>query len=108
MHDWTRYLADAEGHSRLCEVGFDATLPLSVHHAPSFPSPDLSHWDSTCLSFKGAVYPDTKRYFPPTIGALLAWSTLFRDGGTFRNYLGYVKTGCMLTNACTKVCIDFY
>ena len=52
VHDWTRYLADAEGHSRLCEAGFDATLPLSVHHALSFPSPDVSPWDSTCLSFE--------------------------------------------------------
>ena len=43
-------------------------------------------------------------YFPPTVDALLAWSRCFRDGGTWRNYLGYVKTACLVVNASVEVC----
>jgi hypothetical protein len=49
-----------------------------------------------------ACFPGTKKYFPPTLTALLAWSVLFRSGGTLRNYLGYVRTGCMVVGADTK------
>jgi hypothetical protein len=38
-------------------------------------------------------------YFPPDLDVLLAWSTLFRSHLTFSNYLGYVKTACMLVKA---------
>jgi hypothetical protein len=31
---------------------------------------------------------------PPTTSAILAWSQLFRSGGTFSNYVGYVKLAC--------------
>ena len=35
---------------------------------------------------------------------LLAWAQLFRHEGTYANYLGYVRTGCMLANAeCTAL-----
>jgi len=40
---------------------------------------------------------------PPKLNVLLAWSTLFRNAATWKNYLGYVKTACMLTNAPVKV-----
>ena len=47
--------------------------------------------------------PSRKRYFPPPVELLLAWSTLFRSAQTFSNYLGYVKTGCLIMNAATEV-----
>ena len=40
---------------------------------------------------------------PPTLNMLLTWSTMFRSSGTFGNYLGYVKTACMLEEAPTEV-----
>ena len=42
--------------------------------------------------------PLLKRYFPPPLHLLLSWTTIFRSGDTLRNYLGYVKTGCMVFN----------
>ena len=33
---------------------------------------------------------------PPSLDGLLAWSMTFRCDRTFSNYLGHVKTGCML------------
>ncbi len=42
-------------------------------------------------------------YFPPKIDDLLAWSTLFRSPGTWANYCGYVRTGCLLVKAPTEV-----
>jgi len=44
-----------------------------------------------------------KGYFPPVLETLLAWSTLFRSPGTLSNYLGYVKTSCLLVCAPTEV-----
>ena len=49
-----------------------------------------------CLLKKGCP-------FPPIISDLMAWSTLFRSAGTFRNYLNYVKTACMIVGASTSV-----
>ena len=49
------------------------------------------------------LFPETKLYFPPTLKCLLAWSTTFRSSGTLRNYLGYVKTGCIIVNADIRV-----
>ena len=42
-------------------------------------------------------------FFPPRLKVLLAWTTMFRSGGTLRNYLGYVKTGCIIVEANTGV-----
>ena len=47
--------------------------------------------------------PDKKRYFPPPLDLLLSWTTLFRSGGTLRNYLGYLQTGCLMVDAPTQV-----
>ena len=58
---------------------------------------------SACMAFADTVFPNVKRYYPPRLDALLAWSVLFRSGGTLRNYLGYVKTGCIMAGADTKV-----
>ena len=51
------------------------------------------------------VAPNTKCYFPPCLDFLLAWSTLFRSEGTLSNYLGYVRTGCLLAKAPTQVMV---
>ena len=51
------------------------------------------------------VAPNTRSYFPPKIDILLAWSTLFRSEGTLSNYLGYVRTGCLLVKAPTQVTV---
>ena len=40
-------------------------------------------------------------FFPPSLRMLLAWTTIFRSGGTLRNYLGYVKTGCIIVGVST-------
>ena len=55
------------------------------------------------MAFADTVFPNVKHYYPPRLDALLAWSVLFRSGGTLRNYLGYVKTGCIMAGADTKV-----
>ena len=47
--------------------------------------------------------PVRKRYFPPPLELLLPWTTLFRSGGTLRNYLGYVQTGCLMVDVPTHV-----
>jgi len=46
-----------------------------------------------------AVKPHKKIYFPPELEMLQAWAVLFRSNHTFSNYLGYVRTGCMITRA---------
>ena len=46
------------------------------------------------------------QYFPPSLETLLAWSSLFRCPGTWSNYIGYVKTACMLCKASTAVLDD--
>ena len=46
-----------------------------------------------------ACRPGVGVYFPPKIEILLAWSTLFKCKGTFTNYLGYVRTGCLIAKA---------
>jgi hypothetical protein len=55
------------------------------------------------LAFVTAVAPETPSFFPPQLQLLVAWSRLFRVRGVFSNYLGYVKTGCMLVKAPTEV-----
>ena len=64
------------------------------------------------------AFPSAKAYFPPEVRWLQVWSTMFRQGGrrtlhrsclhqflrhagTFSNYCGYVKTGCLLTGSQT-------
>ena len=59
------------------------------------------------LRVADACFPGTKAYFPPSLNTLLAWSVLFRSGGTWRNYLGYVKTGCIIVNVDTQVLTMF-
>ena len=42
-------------------------------------------------------------YLPPVLTMILTWSTVFRSEGTFANYLGYVKTACMIKGASVSV-----
>lgn len=55
------------------------------------------------LGFVEETYGGPKKYFPPQLEWLLAWSTLFRSQGTLGNYLGYVKTGCLILKQSVKV-----
>ena len=50
-------------------------------------------------SYVDAMAPDMPGYFPPKLDILLSWSTLFRSEGTWANYVGYVRTACILINA---------
>ena len=43
---------------------------------------------------------------PPTIDMLLAWSSLFRCSGTFKNYLTHVRTACQLVGFDTGATYD--
>ena len=52
----------------------------------------------------GVVNGPEGRLFPPSLDTLLAWCALFRHVGTLSNYLGYVKTGCLLVKADVAVC----
>ena len=51
----------------------------------------------------GTCFPGTTSFFPPSLTCLLAWSVTFRSKGTFANYLGYVKHGCIMVGASTEV-----
>ena len=55
-----------------------------------------------------AIDPGTMDYWPPPLNALLAWSVLFRCKGTLCNYLGYVRTGCMIVGVSVKVGVACY
>ena len=57
----------------------------------------------TRLSLSDKYDPVKKRYFPPPLDLLLSWTTLFRSGGTLRNYLGYVQTACIMFDKPTQV-----
>ena len=58
-----------------------------------------------CINLCADKYdPLQKRYFPPPLHLLISWTTIFRNGGTLKNYLGYVKTGCMVFNKSVAVC----
>ena len=48
------------------------------------------------VAFHDAIAPRGTAALPPKLEDLQAWSTLFRHEGTFGNYLGYVRTACLL------------
>ena len=56
-----------------------------------------------CFVCSAHMFPSVSRFFPPSREILLTWSTIFRCGGTFKNYLNFVKTGCIITRQCTEV-----
>ena len=53
--------------------------------------------------FVKALVGDGVAAFPPRIEWLQAWGTMFRCRGTFSNYLGYAKVGCLLAKEDTSV-----
>ena len=55
------------------------------------------------VAFVEETYEGPKKFFPPQLEWLLAWSTLFRSQGTLANYIGYVKTGCLIVKQSVKV-----
>ena len=62
----------------------------------------LSPW--ACLLLSDRTCSGVKCYFPPQLQWLLAWSTLFRSEGTLSNYIGYVRTACLVVGAPVQVC----
>ena len=54
-------------------------------------------------AFMAAAYPDRQLIFPPSLECLLQWSALFRCKNTFANYLGYLRTACLLVDEPTEV-----
>ncbi len=44
---------------------------------------------ATLLGIKGPIWP-------PKEQDIVAWSNFFRSKDTYSNYLGYVRTGCMI------------
>ena len=55
------------------------------------------------LAFVQAAFPAVETLFPPPIDWLLAWSACFRCKETFANYVGYVRTACLLLLADVSV-----
>ena len=53
--------------------------------------------------FCKAVRPDDQPVLQPLQADILAWSAMFRHVGTLKNYLGLVKTGCLLVGVSTDV-----
>ena len=54
-------------------------------------------------AYVGNVHPEVNRLYPPRLDLLMAWSTLFRSPGTWANYIGYVKTACLVAEVSAKV-----
>ena len=48
------------------------------------------------IAFVKAAIGKVGRYFPPKLEWLQAWALAFRCHLTFANYLGYVKTACLI------------
>jgi len=58
----------------------------------------------TCyLEFVKSVKGGGVAAFPPKVEWIQAWGTMFRCSGTFANYLGYAKIGCLLAKVDTTV-----
>ena len=66
-------------------------------------------WDYTVsgfrsyLKFAGQVLPLGASLLPPKSRILLAWQRTFRSHGTYCNYLGHVKTACLVRGVSTEV-----
>jgi hypothetical protein len=57
-------------------------------------------------AFPNVSARDGRKYFPPAVPMLLAWSMGFRVRGTFVNYLGYVRTGCLVAGCSVQAFSD--
>jgi hypothetical protein len=58
------------------------------------------------VSFADAALNVKGKYLPPSIDALMAWSTLFRNKDTFQNYVGYLRFCCDLLGLPTSGTFD--
>jgi len=58
--------------------------------------PSLRSGVRAYIAYVDTMRPGQRRYFPPELDILLSWSTLFRCKETFSNYVGYVRTACLL------------
>ena len=63
---------------------------------------------TACVLAADQIAPGTRHYFPPKLETLLTWSTLFRSEGTLSNYLGYLRTACLICKAPTTVCVPLF
>ena len=90
---------NAEQKSKWMETArLDAILGSCCRSMPSVKSGIRMY-----LAFIDETYEGPKRYFPPQLEWLLAWSTLFRSQGTLANYMGYVKTACLIVKQSVKI-----
>ena len=55
------------------------------------------------VAFVDAVIGKVVSYFPPQLQWLQAWAAAFRCRRAFCNYLGYIKTACLLVKADVEV-----
>jgi len=55
------------------------------------------------VAFSSATCPARQKHFPPSLDTLLQWSVTFRCSATFGNYLGYVRTACLMVEEPTEV-----
>ena len=78
-----------------------AILGSSPHSLSSIRS-GLRCW----YSFAQCVLQKHRSELPPSTNDLLAWSTLFRCGATFSNYLNYVRIGCHLVGVSSEATTD--
>ena len=60
------------------------------------PGMDVCSMQSAICLLPDTLFPEKDSKLPPRLETLLAWSRLFRCGRTFRNYLGYVRTACLV------------
>ena len=66
-------------------------------------------WDYTVsgfrsyLKFAGQVLPLGASLLPPKLRIPVAWQRTFRSHGTYCNYLGHVKTACLVRGVSTQV-----
>ena len=58
------------------------------------------------LGFAEKVLGRSSKRLPPSVDDILAWSMCFRCQGTFSNYLGYLRVGCMLAQVSTDAFND--
>ena len=91
----------AERKSWLEHARVQAVLDSCPHSHKSILS-GLRCWNA----FAQHILNKRQAVFPPTVDEILAWSTLFRCGATFANYVNYLRTGCALIGVSAAACAD--
>ena len=90
--------SEAEKNAYMQGARLDAILGSCLASLPSVRSGVRCY-----LAFADAMGHKGGMYLPPRLDMLLTWSTLFRSVGTFSNYMGHVKTSCLLIGVSTDV-----